>query len=80
MNYILKPCPFCGSKAQIVHIPENTPEENARHPNWEWKNPGMFVVGCFGDLMCMGNINHVTMIFSTEEEAVKTWNRRETGR
>lgn len=48
------------------------------------------VVGCFmctnahtdpeltsnDDLMCWGNINHVTMIFCAKENAVRAWNRR----
>jgi hypothetical protein len=39
-------------------------------------NSGLYVVGCDEDMMCMGNINHFTMIFYTPETAAETWNRR----
>lgn len=72
----LKPCPFCGGKAITFQIPENTEEETKTHPKWQWNNPGMWVVGCDEDPLCMGNYNHVTMLFITKEHAVSTWNRR----
>lgn len=71
----LKPCPFCGGKAELFHIPENTVEEILKHPQWRWKYPDMWVVGCHDDY-CIGNINHFLMIFPTEEMAVNAWNRR----
>ena len=71
----LKPCPFCGEEACTFHIPENTLLELSTHPNWRWRNPGMWVIGCDTE-ECMGNFNHVTMVFMTEEDAKKAWNRR----
>lgn len=75
MNKELKPCPFCGKQAYAMAIPENTPAENASHPKWSWNNPGKWVVGCFSE-MCMGNINHMSMIFVDEQGAVEAWNKR----
>ena len=60
----LKPCPFCGKKARVEKIPEGL--------NWS----GLYVVGCDRDDLCMGNINHFTMIFCTPETAAEAWNRR----
>lgn len=37
---------------------------------------GLYVVGCLDDHMCMGNINHITMVFVSKESAIATWNRR----
>ena len=71
----LKPCPFCGGNADLFHIPENTIEEVWEHPKWLWNNPGMWVVGCDTD-NCIGCLHHFSMIFPTEEMAVKSWNRR----
>lgn len=53
-------CPFCGGKATVMQIP----------------NSDLWAVGCNDDQMCMGNINHVTMVFCTKENAVRAWNRR----
>ena len=71
-----KPCPFCGAEAITFQIPENTEEETKMHPKWQWNNPGMWVVGCDDDPLCMGNYNHVTMLFTSKEQAISTWNRR----
>lgn len=60
----LESCPFCGSEATVEKIPEGL--------NWS----GLYVVGCDKDDMCMGNINHFTMIFTTPETAAETWNKR----
>lgn len=70
-----KRCPFCGGKAVTFHIPDNTTEECAAHPSWEWKNPDKWVIGCRTQ-MCYGNYNHVAMVFFTKKQAIKTWNRR----
>lgn len=72
----LKRCPFCGKPATTFQIPENTPEEIALHPKWRWNNPCKWIVGCEDDSECMGNINHVTRLFLTEESAIEAWNRR----
>ena len=71
----LKPCPFCGGEAKVFHIPENDTAKCQQHPNWMWKNPGMYVVGCHTS-ECIGNINNCAMYFFSEERAAKTWNRR----
>lgn len=71
----LKECPFCGQKAATFHIPKNTPEENKLHPLWEWKNPGMWVIGC-NTPVCFGNRKNRTMVFFDEESAIETWNTR----
>ena len=36
----------------------------------------VYVIGCDTE-MCYGNINHMTMVFYSKENAIKTWNRRE---
>ena len=71
----LRHCPFCGGMAKIQRIPLNTEEEIQRHPMWEWRYPGMYVVGC-DTVGCFCNYNHFIMLFSTREEAKKVWNRR----
>lgn len=71
----IKPCPFCGGKATIFQFPENTPEELALHPRWQWKWPNMFVIGCNSDT-CIGDINHVHMLFLTAADAIEAWNKR----
>ena len=72
----LKPCPFCGGEAITFHIPENTPEEMAKHPKWQWRDAGRWVVGCHDDHECMGNFNHKAMVFFDEEDAIEAWNTR----
>lgn len=72
----LKPCPFCGMPAITFQIPDNTPEERASHPTWDWNNPCKWLVGCADDFECMGNFNHMTRLFLTEESAIEAWNRR----
>jgi hypothetical protein len=72
----LKRCPFCGGEAITFQIPENTPEEMAEHPKWEWRDAGCWVVGCHKDHGCIGNFNHKAMVFFDEEEAIEAWNRR----
>lgn len=37
---------------------------------------GHYVIGCDDDYMCLANINHKTMIFSSEEVAISHWNTR----
>ena len=71
----IKTCPFCGDKAHTFRIPENDEKEMAHHPKWEFNNPGKWVIGCETE-MCMGNINHITMVFVDEEDAIETWNKR----
>ena len=71
----IKNCPFCGGEAKTFHIPENTEEENKKHPLWNWNHPGMWVIGCDTPL-CFGNINHKAMLFFDEESAVEIWNKR----
>ena len=70
-------CPFCGKPAEALQIPENDEKEMLEHPQWKWNNPGKWIVGCWTE-MCMGNINHMTMVFVTEENAIEAWNRRST--
>ncbi len=60
---MLKPCPFCGGKAKVIKCPCG-----------EFRN--LYVVGCFDDDMCLGNLNHITMIFTTKQNAEQAWNRR----
>ena len=60
----LKRCPFCGGKASVVKVPEGL--------NWS----GFYLVGCEKDMMCMGNINHFTMVFVSPQTAAEAWNRR----
>ena len=74
----LKPCPFCGRHGDLFQIPENNKEENERHPNWSWRDPGMWLVGCWTP-ECFGNINHKTMVFISPEDAAEKWNERSDG-
>lgn len=60
MRKRVKRCPFCGHKAIVAQIP----------------NSDLWTAGCNDDLMCWGNINHVTMVFCTKESAAKAWNKR----
>lgn len=59
----LKPCPFCGGEARIIKSPYGAFRK-------------LYVVGCFDDDTCLGNLNHMAMIFVSKETAAKTWNRR----
>lgn len=61
----LKPCPFCGSVAKVFKLDADVNAAYAR-----------YIVGCDGNFMCYGNINHLAMIFVTKETAIATWNRR----
>lgn len=56
----LKPCPFCGGQAEIGRLPDSD----------------LYIIGCNDDFMCMGNINHMAMVFCTKETAAAAWNRR----
>ena len=76
MSEKVKRCPFCGEQAHTFNIPENTPAELSTHPEWRWRNPGMWVVGC-ETMECFGNINNITKAFLTEESAIEAWNKRE---
>ena len=64
MQNELKPCPFCGGKATVSKVPEGL------------NGSGLYVVGCNEDELCMGNINHFTMLFLTRRLAINSWNRR----
>ena len=77
-NKNLRPCPFCGEKAILFRIPENTKEEMEQHPNWYWRDAGMYVVGCRTN-MCIANFNNKSIIFSSPETAAKAWNTRKYG-
>jgi hypothetical protein len=59
----------------LFRIPENTPKETEQHPNWLWRDAGMYVVGCDTD-MCIANYNNKAIVFSSIESARKAWNRR----
>lgn len=59
-GYPLKPCPFCGGRAEI----------------WRVLDTNMYMIGCVDDQKCIGNIKQVTRIFFTDENAIATWNRR----
>jgi len=72
----LKLCPFCGGKARLYHIPENTLEDLIHNPGRGWKDSGMWTVGCEKDHSCIGNYNHKAMVFFTKDEAIIAWNRR----
>ena len=63
----LKPCPFCGKTATVLEVPKGL------------NGAGLYVVGCTVDDMCMGNINHLTMLFYTQESAIEHWNKRADG-
>ncbi len=70
-------CPFCGRRARTFRIPENDEREMLRHPGWQWSFPGMWVIGCETE-GCIGSIGNYSMVFTTENEAIETWNRRAT--
>lgn len=56
----LKPCPFCGGRAKVCKVPDSD----------------LYVAGCIDDYMCMGNVNHLAMVFFTPESAAAAWNKR----
>lgn len=60
----LKPCPFCGNPAKVIQIPDGI------------AYAGFWTVGCDTDFMCLGNVFHMTVIFTTKGEAAEAWNRR----
>lgn len=59
----LKPCPFCGSTAQIVYIPPFV------HPKYGRKGIERWQAAC-------KSCGVVSAGFLSEEAAVKAWNRR----
>ncbi len=67
MNEELKPCPFCGGKAQKNSYPLD-------YPNW---NTGarVYCLSCGAEIEVLGNINTVK---EDQEKVVKLWNRRVT--
>lgn len=69
-------CPFCGEKADCFHIPQNDEKEMALHPEWTYRFPGMWIVGCTEKDCCPGNINHCAMVFTNKQSAIETWNNR----
>lgn len=71
----LKKCPFCNSSAIIFSIPENTEEENRKHPKWVWKHSGMYAIGCTNGT-CIMSIEHFNNIYLTKELAKEAWNKR----
>lgn len=64
MPELIKPCPFCGGEATVTKVPKGL------------YGAGLYVIGCEQDNLCMGNINHFTMLFYTQESAIEHWNRR----
>ena len=66
MESKLKPCPFCGGEAKIVHR----------------KKKDVFDIGCYVSLMCPANIcidpkcTECGDGYSYKEEAIHLWNRR----
>ena len=64
MQNELKPCPFRGGEAMVIKIPEGL------------NGAGLYIVGCFEDDLCMGNINHFAMVFFSRKLAIEHWNRR----
>lgn len=64
MGYYLKPCPFCGGKAEMWRVPDTD----------------LYIVGCVDDHLCMGNVNHITRVFTTAGSAARTWNKRREDR
>lgn len=64
MAEVLKPCPFCGSEAWIIHT-----NDNHKRPYVQCK------FGCFKTPPCP--LSHlVTWDYKTEREAIEAWNRR----
>lgn len=60
----LKPCPFCGSEAELVWTHTSVPHPFVRCRFGEFKHP-----------KCHGTVT-VTHEYYQEEEAVEAWNRR----
>lgn len=59
----LKPCPFCGSEAELVYTVDNNHSPYVRCMYGAWLTP-----------KCMGC--QYPWNFKTEEDAIKAWNRR----
>ena len=59
----LKPCPFCGGKAQIDKIPK-----------WDWESREYdYQIRCQESGCIATSLNY---FYDTEEAAIEAWNRR----
>lgn len=68
MSEQLKPCPFCGGRADTTQVWEtlNTP----------WP-AGTWTVGCCEERgLCWASAHHFNMCYPTRERAIEMWNRR----
>lgn len=59
----LKSCPFCGSEATLMRVPESL------------AGSGWYIVGCWTSL-CPANINKMTL-YPSAKMAADIWNKRE---
>lgn len=74
MNELLN-CPFCGGEA-YVHEHYSFPgyERKGLYPNYE---PIGYAVGCV-TADCRGKRENTGFMYSTEDEAIAAWNKRDT--
>ena len=65
---VLKPCPFCGGKAQVMHMDLDSIEKG-------WKVWGVW---CVDDLNAEDYQSHGHYIdnYATEAEAIEAWNNQ----
>ena len=62
-NDVLKPCPFCGKKAEIKRIGRSC-------------TTNFYMVTCFTSRCYGRQYTYGTSPFTNKEEAVNSWNRR----
>ncbi len=64
----LKPCPFCGGKAEVMHMDCTDHSDGSAWTVWG--------VWCVDDLNAEYSHGHFIDNYETRDEAVAAWNRR----
>lgn len=62
MSEKLKPCPFCGSKAELREL--------------TYQDTTLFGIFCVEDLKPKNQHGHFIDNYASKQEAIDTWNRR----
>lgn len=87
----LKPCPFCGGKAEMFMVTREQAKQNhfekwpEKIMDWDIWPESWWVLGCATE-ECILNVekleNGIKMklmfYFTSEEQAINAWNRRKT--
>mgnify|MGYP002521701163 CR=1 FL=1 len=67
-NVELKPCPFCGGSAKVMHMDVGDHADGSPWMVW--------AVWCDDDLNAEYSHGHYIDNYETRDEAVEAWNRR----